>query len=466
MRLRWPIGGWNMSVVRSSDASARGSCRSWLRAGFRAVATTVLIAGCAEDERRVFVSLDAPSGLDASATMPVDAGADQKGGSDGGQTWSDCMGDELTFALPDSTSRSFSLAVRGTQVDLLYVATGCDGIGLSGDPRGLRHAQFSTSGPLGSDLALPRPACSSVRRPVLLASGSTLSAFFVTRGEQGVELRGLSLPEGTGTFAPIALPALESELAAVTLGATASVVYSASQETSALDAGAAILTTQAGASSEVLRSADPHRLTALAVATSSADASVGGVVLWVDRQAEQAGIFLRDIDATGQGQGEVRTLSRALGSRSTVAAAARQDGALVLYTDAPFGDDKHQLQLRRVDATGALGEASALTGRSEDVGHAAITPYRDGYAVAYRRLGSELNRSASIRLLFVDHAGLLGAGRLVAPTTVSGTAVSVAMASDGRLIVAWDAVEEVATQGDAGAPVRASRLHAARLRCF
>ncbi|MDB4990510.1 MAG: hypothetical protein JWN04_5688 [Myxococcaceae bacterium] len=456
-----------MSAARRSEPQAGAP---WARRKLRALpwlaAYLGIVAGCTEPtvEKTVMLSIDGGSGrADGLDARLSDVSSPQEDASFLGV--SDCLGDELVFPIAQSASRAFGAVVDGMQVHLSYLEEGCDGIGLAGDPRGLRYARFSTTGGVESDVELPSPRCASVRSPLLLAQAGSVTAFFATRSERGDELQSSLLSEGGANAERALLVGLGGALAATLFGSAATPLAAYVSDSLDTDAGTAVLSVQGSITSEVLSASAQHHPVALALAALEPGTGLAGAALWVNDRSESAGVYLRMLDDVGAGIGGVVGLSSAIGSRSAVATAARKQGVGIVYSEAPRQDDVHQLRFRQMSLDGSVGEPVALTYGDEDVGHTAIAAYSNGYAIAYRRLGGILNRQAEVRLLFIDPAGNVGGERFVAPTTISGTAVDVRIAGDGRIIVLWDALDLVDTH-DAGAGGSAARLHVARLLCL
>ncbi|MDB4988793.1 MAG: hypothetical protein JWN04_3971 [Myxococcaceae bacterium] len=434
--------------------------RRWLGASL------CIAAGCADQtvQRTVQLSMDSGSvglgGLDASSN---DAGSPREDGSLLGL--SDCLGDELVFSVAQSAERTFGAAVDGTQVHLLYLEQGCGGVGLPGDPRGLRYARFVTTGGVESDVALPSPHCASVRSPVVLAQAGSVAAFFATTSERGYALQSSALDQGSANAERAPLLSLDGPLAATLSGSAATPLAAYVPDSRSRDAGSAILTVQGSTSAELLSASAQHHPVALAIAALAPGAEFAGAASWVNDRSDSAGVYLRMIDDAGAGAGPVTVLSDAPGSRSAVATATRKQGVGVVYSEAPGEADVHQLRFRQVSPHGSVGDAVSLTQGDQDVGQAAIAAYSNGYVIAYRHLGGSLNRQAEVRLQFIDSVGNRGGERFVAPTTISGTAIDVRVADDGRVIVLWDALDLIESP-DAGAPESVARLHVVRLLCL
>lgn len=412
--------------------------------------------GC--DEERGLTVLDGGVLLDASrdgsigtdgdtvdARIPVEPG---------------CAGDELVFPLALTTRPAFALAVAGNTAHLALLSHGCSAGAAVPIADRLRSLRFALTGAVLDDGPSWERDCLELREPALARVASGALTLFVGAEEVGDVFQA----KQDGGAALVALSSSERAhdfgLAAATLAGASAPTLAFVSEAARAPAGepAAILSVQPGKVAEQILGVDAQqrasRLALGPLALAAAPQAARGIALWVNGAANNRGIYARRVDDVGRGLGEVVSLSRSVGAQSAVAIT---QNALV-YSESRDGE-LHELRFRTVDAAGSFGAPVKLTGASEDVIHFAISPFRDGYAVAYRNRGSALNPQTQLQLLFVDQRGNLGGVRHVAETTASGTRVAMVASADGRLVLAWD--EQQAA--DAGG--REARLRVRRLTC-
>ena len=399
---------------------------------------SMLSLGCGEDERPA-ASWGGGGMLDAS----VDASIGQDARSEASvPEYGGCAGDELTFSGAQVGGVSFGAAIRANRVDLAYLVTGCgDAPGVSAS-RELMHVGFATSGAADGPTAVgPKSleSCVRVRELALTASAGRVDLFYTSSTNDAPELyhEELSVPAPPAPLT--SRPELELRLVSAVLRGSEipTAVFTRELNLDRPPVATAIASAQPGrADVEVLPVSAGHhpaRL-ALAAAGGAASAEIRGVASWTSDLDPHRGVYLRRLDAAGQGIGDSVALSAGAGSASQVALAP---GAVV-YTRAAPSEDREALVFRALGEDGTPGPEVLLTTLGQNIAEVAVAAYGDGYAVVYRRAREpEAPAEPTLRLMFLDRHGTPAGARVVATTSATIAGLQLLAGRDGRLVVLW-----------------------------
>ena len=146
-------------------------------------------------------------------------------------------------------------------------------------------------------------------------------------------------------------------------------------------------------------------------------------------------VYLHPIDSSGAGAAAAVAINTEGNASGTPALALDETGGAVAF-GALIAGARAELRIRTVGPTGAtVGAESILTPSPATGAEPSVAAYASGYVVAYR--SSAADGTGTIQLAFATGAGELSSSLEVAGTTAIGGAPRVAVAADGRLVVAW-----------------------------
>jgi len=186
------------------------------------------------------------------------------------------------------------------------------------------------------------------------------------------------------------------------------------------------------------------RVSTLALAEFPSTDELGGALAWVVdvvKKGETPRISLQPLDKSGDTSGETIELTKLVGTFSNVSIAILPEDSneeyvgAVVYGVAP--DDLHtELRFRTLAHDGTVGPEKSLTQSNQNAHSASITPFLDGYVVAYRNVDAALT---AINLAFINTSGTMGAfgERTLIGALPSGGIPRVFVTNDGRVSVVF-----------------------------
>lgn len=182
----------------------------------------------------------------------------------------------------------------------------------------------------------------------------------------------------------------------------------------------------AGAAIGTAATADPRRPNALALSRLG----VGAALAW----NEDGDVYLQALSSAGALSGTAGVINTEHNASGDVALALDDDGGAVAFGVRVAGA-RAEVRLRTVSATGAVDGPEAILTPSPATGaDPAVAAYAGGYVVAYRSADASSN---AIRLAFATDMGEYAGSEDVAATTTAGGGPRVAVAADGRIVIAW-----------------------------
>lgn len=377
----------------------------------------VMLLACADDGADEQGVPEAGVAIDASAQDgSMDARREQAGDPP------PCLIERRTFALGESAARSFSAQLDGERLHIAMIAPSCAGSARDGQGRGVRYLSFTLAGDAGDGLDVDSDDCLPLREPTLLLHGDQqLALYFGSDRAGSFDLYETAprLPMRTWTERTHD-EALELELAAAALGPMSMPALAYVPQASVSSREPAPIRVN---EREVLpASAGQHPRALALLRRADGLAQGGGLLAWVSDRDEQLGSYLRTLDQTSAGSGEVIKVGAGAGA---IALAARTEVVGVFYSDP-------QLTYRALGSS--LGSPTVLEGITASA--LSASAYRSGFALAYRD-------ATGLQALSLSLDGRVGARASLQP---GGDGQSVLLLeSQGRLVVLWDE-----RTGDAG----------------
>ncbi len=436
---------------------------------------SMLCAACGEDEPRASESLN---GKDGGASRRPDAAVHdasmqdahvEEPPSDAGWN-SECRGDLLSFPSAQGQGPTFASAIHVNQLELAYLEVACGGERASANAQGIAHVAVATAGepsPIEALVNLEIESCYFTRFPALVAKpDGGYGLFFASNRGGSSELFYFDSSTKKSVRRTEDASHEESAIAAAWIAGAARVVYA--RESYAQPGVTELVSAQTiGTPENLAAEAEGFHATQIAVSPLSFEqaATYAGAAAWVSDHKERAGVFLRFLDGQGKGAGPIVALSNGVGTRTNVALAAREDGGAVVYT---VEAGASVIRFRTLDADGNVGPETELTSGNQNVRDVALAAYANGYVVAYRRIGSVDDPGGSVRVMFVDDQGRIGRSRFVTAASTNGAGLQLHVARDGRLLLVWEDVEVIPSEGaDGGAAPNTleRRIFVARIEC-
>jgi hypothetical protein len=337
--------------------------------------------------------------------------------------------------------RAFAMAASGNDMHLLYVSPTCvsDVTGkVTGT--GLKYAKFSTSG----DLPAPTPFfnndpenCEDTSDPAIAVFGDTVRGYFVARDGSDLELQRLDLGSTGGPLSLTNVAEREAWVTANVLGTTPILLWTTGDAVGA-EAISALRDDVSPLVQEFMPLAQDHAPAQLVLQPIGTSTLAAG---WVSTGAN-TGVYLQTMDKFGAPLGDIQlttpTPGAAPGLDVALLSAPESSSAIgaVVYTSGT--GDAQEIRFRSFDGTGRI----ATTDKSVSPGGAnardpSITPYGNGYAIAYRAWDGPSLSVRVIQVAFVDAQGTLAGYRNASIAAPGGGAVRARQALDGRLLLAW-----------------------------
>ncbi|GAB4196441.1 MAG: hypothetical protein OHK0013_03610 [Sandaracinaceae bacterium] len=191
----------------------------------------------------------------------------------------------------------------------------------------------------------------------------------------------------------------------------------------------------------------------------------GAVALWTAPSASGADVTLQRLDATGAPMGTQEVLSTEHNASGDVdVGLTSRDGAVVF--GALVAGVRRDVRVRLLDGTGTPGMSEFALNVGAEFGDSASVARlreaagwsegcRDGYAVVYRSY-PDGGTTPVLRLVLLDAGAAVVRAIDLAPSDVSarGGRVTLRIAGDGQLLVAWTDVRDTSVD-----------IRAARIRC-
>jgi hypothetical protein len=157
----------------------------------------------------------------------------------------------------------------------------------------------------------------------------------------------------------------------------------------------------------------------------------GAALAWT----ESGTVYLQPLTSAGAMLGTAAPINTEANASSTPSLALDDTGGAVAF-GVLIGGARDEVRLRTIGAAGAtVGPETILTAPPATGGDPSIARYATGYAVAYRVSGT--GGIGMIRLAFATSAGEYAGSLDIAETTTIGGAPRLAVAADGRILVAW-----------------------------
>ncbi len=157
----------------------------------------------------------------------------------------------------------------------------------------------------------------------------------------------------------------------------------------------------------------------------------GAALAWNDAGT----VYLHPIDSGGSGAATTVAINVEGNANGTPALALDETGGAVVF-GALVAGARAEIRIRTVGPTGAtVGSETILTPSPATGAEPSVAAYATGYVIAYR--SSAADGTGSIQLAFATGTGEFSSRFEVATTTAIGGAPRVAVAADGRIMVAW-----------------------------
>jgi hypothetical protein len=309
--------------------------------------------------------------------------------------------------------------------------------------QGIRRVTFQSTGPFAAPENLLHMAagdCAITRSPVLGATptGQPVVYYLAAESELSRFVFGSDAPEPF-TMDPPEMNELEEFVASASFEQRELVAYVNTFRVFPDPAHGQLVTREVGQPEHsLIERSEMRHFSSLALA---AFPSAGGALALVS-DTPTTNIQLQLLGSNGEARGPLSMLSAAVSTGTNVALATRrtgqQDVGAVVFTEAAPGGATQQVVFRPFDSAGTLGAAVRLVSMDRDARNVSVTPFADGYAVAFRLLAGRAN--PVIQLAFVNAQGRAPSGggeRTLTDASASGGDVKVLTASDGRLVVAF-----------------------------
>ena len=150
---------------------------------------------------------------------------------------------------------------------------------------------------------------------------------------------------------------------------------------------------------------------------------------------ESGSVYLQPLTSAGAMIGLATPINTEANANGSAALALDETGGGVAF-GVRVGGARPEIRMRTVGPTGATrGPEAILTPPPSTGADPTIVAYATGYVVAYRT--SAADGTGMIRLVFATYNGEYSSSMDVAETTAIGGAPRIAIAADGRMLIAW-----------------------------